>query len=219
MELQNIRKLKKKSMQDIADVIGVSKATISLIEKGKIKLSLERAEKIANILDCRVSDIIGETTIDPNFKPNKFTKIPLFSDALKDRYEQGYFEDKENKLLIQFDTNILENLDIKDFDKNKLFYIKMVGNNMLPLISHDDDLLISSEVQKETIRSNKLYLINENGKLSIKRIMRENPTSNNIIVKDGNENSESYTKYEIQIDKLPDDFLIGKVIYVGKRIY
>lgn len=219
MYIRGIRENKGITQEELANGIGTTKSNISLIETGKLKVSTEKAEKIANFLGCRVSDIVGETKFDPNFKRIDFIQIPLFTNALKDKYEQGYFENKDNKLLIQFDTSILESLDIKDFDKNKLFYIKMVGDTMLPLISHDDNLLISSEVQKETIRSNKLYLINENGKLSIKRIMRENPTSNNIIVKDGNENSESYTRYETQIDKFPDDFLIGKVIYVGKRIY
>lgn len=219
MELKNIRINKKLTIKELADGIGMTSAAICKIEQGKMSLTLSTAKKLADFLNCRVSDIIGETEPNKEIIQTNFIKIPLFSDALKDKYEQGYFENKENKLLIQFDTSILESLDIKDFDKNKLFYIKMVGDTMLPLISHDDNLLISSEVQKETIRSNKLYLINENGKLSIKRIMRENPTSNNIIIKDGNESSESYTRYETQIDKLPDDFLIGKVIYVGKRIY
>lgn len=219
MELKNIRINKKLTIKELADGIGMTSATICKIEQGKMSLTLSTAKKLADFLNCRVSDIIGETEPNKEIMQTNFIQIPLFPDALKDKYEQGYFENKDNKLLIQFDTSILESLDIKDFDKNKLFYIKMVGDTMLPLISHDDNLLISSEVQKETIRSNKLYLINENGKLSIKRIMRENPTSNNIIIKDGNENSESYTMYGTQIDKLPDDFLIGKVIYVGKRIY
>ena len=219
MYLRSIRKYRNITLDKLGELTGMPKGNLSLVENGKLNLKLDKALKLAEILDCRITDLTGETKFDPNFKPNNFIQIPLFSDALKDKYEQGYFENRENKLLIQFDINILESSDIKDFDKDKLFYIKMVGDTMLPLISHDDNLLISSEVQKQTIRSNKLYLINENGKLSVKRIMRENPTSNNIIVKDGNESSVSYTMYETQIDKLPDDFLIGKVIYVGKRIY
>ena len=217
MELQNIRKLKKKSMQEIADIIGVSKATISLMEKGKIKLSLERAEKIANILGCRVSDIVGETKFDNNFKKIDFVKIPLFQDALKDRYNQEYF--KQIGDTMQFDKSILENSDITEMDYSKLLFVKMIGDTMQPLISHDDNVLISLEVSKETIRSNRMYLINENGRLSIKRIMRENPMSDDIIIKDDNETSNNYNKYTAKISEWPDDFLIGRVIYIGKRIY
>ena len=217
MELQNIRKLKNKSMQEIADIIGVSKATISLIEKNKIKLSLERAEKIANFLGCRVSDIVGETKFDNNFKKVDFVKIPLFQDALKDRYNKEYFKQINNTM--QFDKSILQNSDITEMDYSKLLFVKMIGDTMQPLISHDDNVLISLEVSKETIRSNRIYLINENGRLSIKRIMRENPVSDDIIIKDDNEISNNYNKYPAKISELPDNFLIGRVIYIGKRIY
>ncbi|MBO4516763.1 helix-turn-helix transcriptional regulator [bacterium] len=219
MYLRGIRENKGITQEKLANGIGTTKSNISLIETGKLKISIEKAEKIANFLGCRISDIVGETKFDPNFKRIDFIQIPLFSNALKDKYKQGYFENRENKLLIQFDTNILESLDIKDFDKNKLFYVKMVGDTMLPLIAHDDNILISLEVSKETIRSNRIYLINENGRLSIKRIMRENPISDDIIIKDDNETSNNYNKYPAKISELSGDFLIGRVIYIGKRIY
>ena len=95
----------------------------------------------------------------------------------------------------------------------------MVGDMMLPLISHDDNLLISTDITKDNVQSNRFYLVNEKQRLRVKRIIRETPFSNTITVKNDNQMSPNYQSYTMKLDDLPDDFLVGKVVYLGKRLY
>ena len=207
-------------MQQLADGVKMTSASICLLEQGKMKLTLSTAGKIANFLNCRVSDIIGETEFDAQFKRNNFIKIPLFANALKDTYTDDYFANLNNEEIIQFDYNLLKNIGFsEEIRYDKLFFIKMVGDMMLPLISHDDNLLISTDITKDNAQSNRFYLVNEKQKLRVKRIIRETPFSNTITIKNDNQVSPNYQSYTMKLDDLPNDFLVGKVIYLGKRLY
>lgn len=62
MKLLNNLKLQRVKMGDLtqdqlANLVSCSRQTISSIEKGKFKPSVELALKLANILKCRVEDI------------------------------------------------------------------------------------------------------------------------------------------------------------------
>lgn len=220
MEIKNIRKKRGLTMQQLADGVNMTSASICLLEQGRMKLTLSTAGKIANFLNCRVSDIIGETEFDVQFRRNDFIKIPLFANALKDVYTSDYFTNINHEEIIQFDHHLLKNIGFsEDIKYDKLFFIRMVGDMMLPLISHDDNLLISTDITKDNAQSNRFYLVNEKQKLRVKRIIRETPFSNTITVKNDNQMSPNYQSYTMKLDDLPDDFLVGKVVYLGKRLY
>ena len=95
----------------------------------------------------------------------------------------------------------------------------MVGDTMQPFIAHDDSLLVSRDISIENVQSTKIYIVREYERLQVKRIMRKTPFTNMITIKNDNEFSQNYQSYDIDIQDLPDNFFIGRVIYIGKILY
>jgi len=56
--LRVLRTEKKLSQENIALELGISKSTYSTYETGKIKLTIDRLQEIAKILDVEISEII-----------------------------------------------------------------------------------------------------------------------------------------------------------------
>lgn len=55
--LNEIRRAKGLSVEELAEKVGVSKQTIDSIELEKHKLSLELAYKISKALECRIEEV------------------------------------------------------------------------------------------------------------------------------------------------------------------
>lgn len=61
IKLREIRKNKTNlTMKELGDMVGVSESAIGYWETGKRQPSLEMLSKLAEVLGCRVSDIIGD---------------------------------------------------------------------------------------------------------------------------------------------------------------
>jgi len=56
-ELKAICEAKWITINELAEVVGVSKKTIQRIQEGKYKPSLELAYKISNALNCRIEEV------------------------------------------------------------------------------------------------------------------------------------------------------------------
>lgn len=50
------------TQEEIAEKLYTSKSFISQIESGKVKIPLERAMQIADILDCSLDELVGRNT-------------------------------------------------------------------------------------------------------------------------------------------------------------
>jgi transcriptional regulator with XRE-family HTH domain len=59
-KLREIREKKGIPMKKMADELGIALSTLSQIEKGNIKLSIDKLEPIANIFDINISELFGE---------------------------------------------------------------------------------------------------------------------------------------------------------------
>lgn len=55
--LSDIRLNKKLSLEDLADISGVSKSTLQRIEKGKTSPTMLTMEKLAKALDMKINDL------------------------------------------------------------------------------------------------------------------------------------------------------------------
>lgn len=62
--LRDIRVARKLSQAALAERIGVTEGTVSRYETKPERLTLPKLEQLARALDCRVSDITGETELD-----------------------------------------------------------------------------------------------------------------------------------------------------------
>lgn len=58
--IKYLRVLKKMSQQDLADMIGVDRSTISRIENNEIDTTIDNAIEIANALNVSISDLVGK---------------------------------------------------------------------------------------------------------------------------------------------------------------
>ena len=100
--LKTIRKARKMTQKELADIVGVSESSISQYESGTKSPSFEVALKIAEALDCESADLVTErkgliTLIDEEGK-----KIPATeSDGLSESDSQ-YLVEKNKRLIDWF---------------------------------------------------------------------------------------------------------------------
>jgi len=59
--LRRFRKSRKITMKELGDLVGVSESMISYYEKGTRAPSFEILLKLGEVLDCSVSDLIGDS--------------------------------------------------------------------------------------------------------------------------------------------------------------
>ena len=78
-----IRKRRKLSKKELAEIIGVSAATISNYESGKTKLSPEKIVKISMALDVSISDLVDLS--DKKFKDRYCVSEPCGASYVTER--------------------------------------------------------------------------------------------------------------------------------------
>lgn len=59
LKITHIRKQKKLSQTDVADVLGISQNAYSRIERGETKLTVDRIKQIAKVLDVKYYDLLS----------------------------------------------------------------------------------------------------------------------------------------------------------------
>lgn len=60
--IQSHRKNLKKTQESMAEYLDVSVGYVSLIERGKTKISLSTLAKIADFLDCKISELVDNVS-------------------------------------------------------------------------------------------------------------------------------------------------------------
>lgn len=59
--IRDIRQARGMTQKELADRLGVNQSMISDYESGKVDLSLTKAVKIADILECDLNDLLGRS--------------------------------------------------------------------------------------------------------------------------------------------------------------
>lgn len=59
--IRYIRQARGMTQKELADRLGVNQSMISDYESGKVDLSLTKAVKIADILECDLNDLLGRS--------------------------------------------------------------------------------------------------------------------------------------------------------------
>lgn len=83
--IKYLRLLKKMSQQDLADMIGVDRSTISRIENNEIDTTIDNAIEIANALNVSISDLVGK---DIESFSNSIDKEYMYTKTISD--DEGY---------------------------------------------------------------------------------------------------------------------------------
>lgn len=60
-QIRDIRQARGMTQKELADRLGVNQSMISDYESGKVDLSLTKAVKIADILECDLNDLLGRS--------------------------------------------------------------------------------------------------------------------------------------------------------------
>ena len=58
LKLRQKRKQAGKTQKELAELVGVTRVYIGLIERGETSITLEKVYKLASALVCRVSDLL-----------------------------------------------------------------------------------------------------------------------------------------------------------------
>ena len=213
MYLKEIRLARKMSLDELAKKTGSFKGNLSMVENGKLNLKLERAQKIAEVLRCRTTDLTGETKFDPNCQsimiPIKYYPNILASAGT------GCFVNNEEFKTINIDELQLLEMGIKS-NFNNIAVIKVKGYSMEPTLKDGDLLFVDSS--KKEVYNNKIYIINENNNLKVKRILWANPFAKSITIKSDNQVEGEFEPYEVEIRNLPENFICGQVIFYCRSI-
>lgn len=80
-KIQNIRRQKLITQEQLAKQLNMSKVFLSRVERGKVKVSLQRLIEIAMALDIRLENLLAENTIINVGKMDYVTKE--FEELLK----------------------------------------------------------------------------------------------------------------------------------------
>ena len=199
MYLREIRKKKGWTLDKLAKAIGATKGNLSLVENGKIKLKLERAEKISKVLNCSIQELNNKSIVK-----NKLISIKYFENIFASA-GFGQINYEENYTYIDVDSKILPYR--KNNDYNNISIIKVKGISMYPTIKEDDLIFVDTSFKE--IINNKIYVIKENDSLKVKRISINNHNNKELIVK--SDNFKMYPTYNLNIDENPN-LIIGLVI-------
>ncbi|MEA5083630.1 MAG: helix-turn-helix transcriptional regulator [Lachnospiraceae bacterium] len=87
-QIRNFRKMRKKTLDELSQIICKSKSTISKYEKGEISVDVETLYEIADALHVHVEQLLycrqKPTTLMTNSSPAFFTGVPQFYSYLFD---------------------------------------------------------------------------------------------------------------------------------------
>jgi transcriptional regulator with XRE-family HTH domain len=97
--IQEIRKVRGMSQDDLGDKLGVTRSFISKLENGKKKISLEHVENIAKILHIEPTDLLVDKT---ELLKNYDDLVILREKFTKEEIENMV---RYSKMLIELDKN------------------------------------------------------------------------------------------------------------------
>jgi len=201
--LRQIRKLKNKSQQDIANVLGMSRPMYSAYESGRFKISDENIAKLAEYYDVPVDVLTGKVDLKKTIKDlevveTSTTQIPVVGhiragyDGIAEQIIEGYVE--------------IEESITKRFPG--CFALNIYGNSMEPEIHSGDRVIVYPTT---CVKTGDVAIICLNGdEATIKRV-RIDEDGITIIPTNPRYSSITYTPEEVK--SLPV-IICGRVIQV-----
>ena len=233
IRLRNIKNRKATSQQELADLFGFKKETISQIESGKMTMTITNAEKIANYLNCTLQDLTqggdmvvenkyidaGKNVYDENGK--LMITIPMYDIvASAGSGIETFNEDITMRML--FDMFIeTTNLRIspEDIKNHRFSIIKAEGDSMSDFIN-DGNLLLIDHAQNRIENYKQIMVFrSQSNRVFVKEVCLSDNGKLNII----SYNPEYRSYKEITEEQMSDAFdgeifIIGKVVWSGGSV-
>ncbi|MEW5970250.1 MAG: S24 family peptidase [Pseudomonadota bacterium] len=204
--LKEIRSFVKKTQQELADSLDITRSKVSDIEAGNQKITTELAEKISKVFNISFEWLLtGEGHMFSSLASDNFFNIKYFP-HVKSAAGSGCINHDETIEYIPFPKIYINNI-IKVSPQN-LNVICVSGDSMYPTIQDQDLILIDRSI--DNLSKEGIYTFRQAENLQIKRLqIIEN---NNIKVNSDNKFYDSY------ITTLKDIEIIGIVVWYGRKI-
>ena len=218
MELKpnNVKKLRLKKglgQEELAKMLGITRQSVYYIELGKTAITADNQKKLIEIFNCSIDDLYNDNSSVKKTN-TKMISIKYYPDILASA-GTGCFVSSENFETINVDEKQLAEMGIKS-SYNNIAVIKVKGYSMQPTLQDGDLLFVDSS--KKEVYNDRIYIINENNNLKVKRLTRESPFINKAIVKSDNQLSGEYPPYEIDFEKMDKNFICGQVVFYCRSI-
>ena len=174
LKIENIKAIRKEkglSREDVSKLLGIELQTYGKIERGGIKLTVERLYDIANIFETTPNNILNhhKEKIDTTPRINKtdwnVAYIPVQAQA-------GRLSEIDK-------TTIKEYFFIPGLSGNDNYMIDIEGDSMFPTISNGDKAIMK-RLESSTIRWGEIYIVDTVDGMAVKRIFQSKKDENSI---------------------------------------
>lgn len=169
--IMTLRLEKHMSQTELAEVLGMSVAAVSLYEQGLRFPGKEMCQKICDYFNCDMNYLYGMCTTKNSLRLTETCRDITVYDKKK-ILNNGSGLSKSNKMI--FDVNyVLHVMSLPNeyFKKNKSYFaIKSSDNNLSDYGVGVDDICIFSEDNLDDIDNNKIVCCLVNGKVLIRKI-------------------------------------------------
>lgn len=203
ISIKEIRKLKGKSQQEVADYLGISRPMYAFYEQGKSKISQETIAKLAEYYGVSVDVLTGKIDVkkaisEMEVVETNTTPIPIVGhiragyNGIADQIIEGYIEIEESL--------------VKRFPG--CFALNVYGNSMEPEIHNGDRVIVHPASE---VNSGDVAIVCLNGdEATIKRVMID---EDGITMVPTNPKYKSITYTPEEVEGLPVT-ICGRVIQV-----
>ena len=173
IRLKELRSSKKISQEELANMLGLAKSSISMYEKGKRKPSFEVLEALADFFNVDMDYLLGKTnktTLIPLPHGAQLKKVPMLGYAaagkpLEDLNQDVFYVDVENKYDVDFCITVsgdsMTGANIYDGDIVFIKKTSTVSNGQIACIQIDREKVCLKRFYKT---GDTVQLISENPK-------------------------------------------------------
>lgn len=209
-----IRETRGLTMSQLSSLLNVPRDTISNYELGKRKVSIDYINKLHLELNANFDWLItgdGEMFVRSDLnnvsKSENYYFIPLLSNLVS--AGPGCTADK--KIIDKFIPISLNYInEILNTKPEGLYFMTVNGDSMAPTLLNEDIILIDSTIT--TLSDNKIYVIQLEDELLVKRAFRKDETTYAF-------NSDNTREYQPILVSTSINFkLIGQVIWQSRKI-
>lgn len=157
--IKKYRKQKGFTQKQLGDLIGRTQRTIQAYEKGEVLPPLDILEKICQILEVELSDIISKDISDEEFKEvlEQFEQLP--------QYDEKILSDFAQKINISYETSDSET---KEYVEKKFLKVKNAYEKILELTESKTYL-----TEVEALKDFPLKTIEALYKLKVKELLEK----------------------------------------------
>ena len=155
--MKKLRKAKGLSQKELAEMVELSDAQISLIERGKRKPSFETLLKIAEALDCESSDLYSERKNRPGIT-DAFVSFPIIGEVAAGYGRLG--EEDWTNGEIDIPLSWLRGRSCEEY-----FVLRVTGDSMYPMYQDGDLVLVLSQ-----------HVMDHNGQIAVVQYEHDNAT-------------------------------------------